>query len=94
MQIYSLNPISIISTKNGKKIKIELGNIKMEMGICRFAQFSNYINSLSQKIDENTEFVELALVRKNLTIQLSLTDFVKLWHSTDAIKSQNLIYKN
>ena len=94
MQIYNLNPISIFSTKNGKKIKIELGNIKMEMGFCRFAQFRNYINSLSQKINQNTEFVELRLVRKNLIIELSLNDFVKLCHSTEAIISENSIYKN
>ena len=66
----------------------------MEMGFCRFAQFRNYINSLSQKIDQNTEFVELRLVRKNLIIELSLNDFVKLCHSMEAIISENSIYKN
>ena len=66
----------------------------MEMGFCRFAQFRNYINSLSQKIDQNTEFVELRLVRNNLIIELSLNDFVKLCHSTEAIISENSIYKN
>ena len=57
----------------------------MVMGVCRFIHFRNYLEILEKKIDRKTEFVELRLVKDNLTVEMSLSNFLLLVHGVETV---------
>ena len=81
---YDEKPISIFMRENEHKIRIEFCNIKMKMKPCQFRLFHHYLTGVSEKINENTETVELLLVKDSLNVTLSLKHY---FHLNNAVKT-------
>ena len=78
LQLYDEKPISIFMLEKNRRIRVQFCNVKMKMKPCQFRLFHNYLSKLSESINENTDFVELLLVKDNLNISLSLSHFLQL----------------
>ena len=76
--LYNQKPISIFMNEDEHKIRVEFCNIKMKMKPCQFRLFHRYLEGVSEKIDENTETVELFLVKDSLNVILSLNHYFQL----------------
>ena len=76
--LYNEKPISIFLRENEYKISVEFCNIKMKMKPCQFRLFHRYLTGVSEKINENTETVELFLVKDSLNVTLSLKHYFQL----------------
>ena len=78
LQLYDEKPISIFMLEKNRRIRVQFCNVKMKMKPCQFRLFHNYLSRLSKRINENTDFVELLLVKDNLNISISLSHFLQL----------------
>ena len=78
LHLYNEKPISIFTIESDIRIRVQFCNVKMKMKPCQFRLFHDYLSRLSKRINENTDFVELLLVKDNLNISLSLSHFLQL----------------
>ncbi|MAH82776.1 MAG: hypothetical protein CMC21_05960 [Flavobacteriaceae bacterium] len=60
----------------------------MKMKPCQFIRFNNYLDVLEKKIQTNTNFVTLRLVLDDLTVKISLNDFLQLNHGVQTVISK------
>ncbi|MDP6877209.1 MAG: hypothetical protein QGI18_01290 [Candidatus Marinimicrobia bacterium] len=86
LQLYNEKPIAIFMN-NRRRIKIDFCNVRMELKMCQFFQFSNYLFMKSAKINQDTDQVNLHLVQKNLSIIISLKHFLQLLHGVQVVVS-------
>ena len=89
MQYVDQNSISVFKTRKGRHF-----NIKMRMGVCRFAHFKTYLSSIHRNIDFKSDKIELTLVKNNLVIELKIDDFFRLFHEVSSIISNQDYLKN
>ena len=94
MQFVDQNPISVFKTGKGKHFNVVIGNVKMRMGVCRFAHFKTYLSLIYRKIDFKNDKIELTLVKNNLVIELKIDDFLRLYHEVSSIISNQENLKN
>ena len=94
MQYVDQNSISVFKTRKGRHFNIVIGNIKMRMGVCRFAHFKTYLSSIHRNIDYKSNKIELTLVKNNLIIELEIDDFLRLFHEVSSIISNQDYLKN
>tara|TARA_B100000900_G_scaffold226132_1_gene191950 strand:- start:500 stop:784 length:285 start_codon:yes stop_codon:yes gene_type:complete len=94
MQFVDQNSISVFQTQKGRHFNIVIGNVKMRMGVCRFAHFKKYLSSIHRNIDFESDKIELTLVKNNLVIELDLDDFLRLFHEVSSIISNQDYLKN
>ena len=87
LQLYNEKPISIFMNNNRRRIKIKFCNVVMELKLCLFFHFRNYLYMKSKKLNADTNQVDLLLVRENLTITISLNDFLQLLHGVQVVAS-------
>ena len=88
IQLYEQTPISIFMSDQSSRITLELCNITMKMKLCQFIRFNNYLDVLEKKIQTNTNFVTLRLVLDDLTVKISLNDFLQLNHGVQTVISK------
>ena len=84
LNVYNQKPVSIFLHEGCGKIVIKFCNIKMKMKPCQFRLFHRYLTGVSEKINENTETVELFLVKDSLNVTLSLKHY---FHLNNAAKT-------
>ena len=94
MQLVDQNSISVFKTGKGKHFNVVIGNVKMRMGVCRFAHFKTYLSSIHRNIDFESNKIELTLVKNNLVIELEIEDFLRLFHEVSSIVSKQDYLKN
>ena len=94
MQLVDQNFISVFKTGKGKHFNVVIGNVKMRIGVCRFAHFKTYLSSIHRNIDFNRDNIELTLVKNNLVIDLGMDDFLRLYHEVSSIISNQEYLKN
>ena len=88
IQLYEETPISIFMSDQSRRITLEFCNITMKMKPCQFIRFNNYLDVLEKKIQTNTNFVTLRLVLDDLTVKISLNDFLQLNHGVQTVISK------
>ena len=88
IQLYEETPISIFMSDQSGRITLEFCNITMKMKPCQFIRFNNYLDVLEKKIQTNTNFVTLRLVLDDLTVKISLNDFLQLNHGVQTVISK------
>ena len=88
IQLYEETPISIFKSDHSSRITLEFCNITMKMKPCQFIRFNNYLDVLEKKIQTNTNFVTLRLVLDDLTVKISLNDFLQLNHGVQTVISK------
>ena len=65
--------------------------IQMKLKMCQFKLFNNYLINVSKKISSSTNQVELLLVKNNLTVTISLNNFLQLMHGVSSVvQKENL----
>jgi len=94
MQIVDQKSISVFKTRKGRNFNVVIGNVKMRMGVCRFAHFKTYLSSIHRNIDFESDKIELTLVKNNLVIELEMDDFLRLFHQVSSIMSSQHYLKN
>ena len=94
MQFVDRNSISVFKTRKGRNFNIVIGNVKMRMGVCRFAHFKTYLSSIHRNIDYESNKIELTLVKNNLIIELEIDDFLRLFHKVSSIIPNQDYLKN
>ena len=94
MQIVDQNSISVLKARKGRHFNVVIGNVKMRMGVCRFAHFKSYLSSIHRNIDFMSDRIELTLVKNNLVLELELDDFLRLFHEVSSIISNQDYLKN
>ena len=94
MQTADQNSISVFKTQKGRLFNVVIGNVKMRMGVCRFADFKTYLSSIHRNIDFKSDNIELTLVKNNLVIELGMDDFLRLYHEVNSIISNQEYLKN
>ena len=94
MQIVDQKSISVFKTRKGRNFNVVIGNVKMRMGVCRFAHFKTYLSSIHRNIDFESDKIELTLVKNNLVIELEMDDFLRLFHQVSSIISSQHYLKN
>ena len=94
LQLYDQKPISIFMVDDEYRIRVQFCNVKMRMKICQIRHFHNYLSRLSRHIDENTETVELLLVKDNLNISISLNHFLQLSHAVKVVMAEKFGQKS
>ena len=92
LNIYNQKPISIFMHEGCGRLVIKFCNIKMKLKTCQFKIFNNYLINKSKTITSDTSKVELLLVKRNLTVTLSLSNFLQLMHGVKSVvqKEYNL----
>ena len=88
IQLYKQTPISIFLNDIDKLIVIKFSDISIKMRSCQFIRFNNYLECLAKKIEPTTNKVKLRLVRDDLTVKLSLSDFLQLSHGVKIVVSK------
>jgi hypothetical protein len=76
------------------KINIKFCNVQMKLKLCQFKLFNNYLLNKSRKITESTTQVELLLVQNNLTVTVSLNNFLQLMHGVSSVVNNENNLKN
>ena len=76
------------------KINIKFCNVQMKLKLCQFKLFNNYLLNKSRKITESTTKVELLLVQNNLTVTVSLNNFLQLMHGVSSVVNKENNLKN
>ena len=94
MQFVNQNSISAFKTRKGRNFNIVIGNVKMRMGVFRFAHFKTYLSSIHRNIDYESKKIELTLVKNNLVIELEIDAFLRLFHEVSSIISNQDYLKN
>ena len=88
IQLYEETPISIFMSDQSSRITLEFCNITMKMKPCQFIRFNNYLDSFEKNINTNTNSVTLRLVLDDLTVKISLNDFLQLNHGVQTVISK------
>lgn len=87
LSLYNEKPISIsINSKN--KIKVEFCNIKMNLNPCQFRIFHNYLSGVSKNLNGSKSQVELLLVREELRVIISLSEFLQLCNAVQSVMAE------
>ena len=88
LQLYDQKPISIFLNDDDQKIRVQFCNIKMKMKMCQFRHFNQYLLRLSSEIEQDTDVVDLLLVRDSLNISISLNHFLQLSHAVRIVMTE------
>ena len=88
LQLYDQKPISIFLNDDDQKIRVQFCNIKMKMKMCQFRHFNQYLLRLSSEIEQDTDVVDLLLVRDSLNISISLNHFFQLSHAVALVMAK------
>jgi len=92
--LYNEKPISIFMLDKDHRVRVEFCNVKMIMKPCQFILFNNYLTNLSRRLDENTDNVELLLVKDSLNITISLIHFLQLCNGVQTVMTKQFGYKS
>ena len=91
LNLYNQKPVSIFMHEGCGKLTIKFCNVKMQLKMCQFKLFNNYLINVSKKISSSTNQVELLLVKNNLTVTISLNNFLQLMHGVSSVvQKENL----
>ena len=66
----------------------------MKLKACQFKLFNNYLINKSKTITSDTSQVELLLVKSNLTVTVSLSNFLQLMHGVKSVVQKEYNLKN
>ena len=66
----------------------------MQLKMCQFKLFDNYLINISKTISADTTRVELLLVKNNLTVKVSLNNFLQLMHGVRSVVQKEFNIKN
>ncbi len=94
LNLYKKKPVSIYMHEGCAKINIKFCNVQMKLKLCQFKLFNNYLLNKSRKITESTTKVELLLVQNNLTVTVSLNNFLQLMHGVSSVVNKENNFKN
>ena len=94
LNLYKKKPVSIYMHEGCAKINIKFCNVQMKLKLCQFKSFNNYLLNQSRKITESTTKVELLLVQNNLTVTVSLNNFLQLMHGVSSVVNKENNFKN
>ena len=98
LRLYDEKPIMIFTIDDDVKIGVDFCNIKMKMKPCQFRLFHNYLFSISKKLDESSDTVELLLVKNSLKVTISINHFFQLFNAVSSVMNKKFgnktIYKN
>ena len=94
LNLYKKKPISIYMHEGCGRINIKFCNIQMKLKMYQFKLFNNYLINKSKEITPKTPQVQLLLVKNNLTVTVSLKDFLQLMHGVNSVVNKNHNLKN
>ena len=94
LQLYNEKPVLISMKQNKSVFSVEFCNIKMKLKVCQFKLFNNYLINKSKTITSDTSQVELLLVKSNLTVTVSLSNFLQLMHGVKSVVQKEYNLKN
>ncbi len=94
LNIYNQKPISIFMHEGCGSYIVKFCNVQMQLKMCQFKSFNNYLTNLSKKISSSTTQVELLLVKNNLTVTISINNFLQLMHGVRSVAQKNYNLKN
>lgn len=94
LNLYKKKPVLIYMHEGCAKINIKFCNVQMKLKLCQFKLFNNYLLNKSRKITESTTQVELLLVQNNLTVTVSLNNFLQLMHGVSSVVNKENNLKN
>ena len=94
LNVYNQRPVSIFMHEGCGKLVIKFCNIKMQLKVCQFKLFNNYLTNISKTLNSNTSQVELLLVKNNLTVTVSLSNFLQLMHGVRSVVQKKYNLKN
>tara|TARA_X000001036_G_scaffold74726_1_gene66229 strand:- start:220 stop:543 length:324 start_codon:yes stop_codon:yes gene_type:complete len=94
LNLYRKKPVSIYMHEGCGRINIKFCNVQMKLKMCQFKLFNNYLINKSRQITPKTPQVELLLVQNNLTVTVSLKDFLQLMHGVNSVINKNHNLKN
>ncbi len=94
LNLYRKKPISIYMHEGCGRINIKFCNVQMKLKMCQFKLFNNYLINKSREITPETPKVKLLLVQNNLTVTVSLKDFLQLMHGVNSVINKNNNLKN
>ena len=66
----------------------------MKLKACQFKLFNNYLINKSKTITSDTTQVELLLVKSNLTVTVSLSNFLQLMHGVKSVVQKEYNLRN
>ena len=93
LSLYNEKPISIsINSKN--RIKVEFCNVKMSLNPCQFRIFHNYLMGMSKSLNSSKDQVELLLVREELRVIISLSEFLQLCKAVQLVMVEKFGFKS
>ncbi len=93
LSLYNEKPISIsINSKN--RIKVEFCNVKMSLNPCQFRIFHNYLMGMSKSLNSSKNQVELLLVREELRVIISLSEFLQLCKAVQLVMVEKFGFKS
>ena len=98
LRLYDEKPIMIFTIDDDVKIGVDFCNIKMKMKPCQFRLFHNYLFSISKKLDESSDTVELLLVKNSLNVTISIGHFFQLFNAVSSVMNKKfgntIIFQN
>ena len=94
LNVYNQKPVSIFMHEGCGRLVIKFCNIKMKLKACQFKLFNNYLINKSKTISSDTSQVELLLVKSNLTVTVSLSNFLQLMHGVKSVVQKEYNLKN
>ena len=94
LNVYNQKPVSIFMHEGCGRLVIKFCNIKMKLKVCQFKLFNNYLTSISKTITSDTSQVELLLVKNNLTVTVSINNFLQLMHGVKSVVQKEHSLKN
>ena len=94
LNLYRKKPVSIYMHEGCGRINIQFCNVQMKLKMCQFKLFNNYLINKSREITPQTPQVKLLLVKNNLTVTVSLKDFLQLMHGVNSVINNNNNLKN
>jgi len=93
LSLYNEKPISIsINSKN--RIKVEFCNVKMSLNPCQFRIFHNYLMGMSKSLNSSKDQVELLLVREELRVIISLSEFLQLCKAVQLVMAEKFGFRS
>jgi len=94
LNLYHQKPVSISMHEGCGKLTIKFCNVQMKLKMCQFRLFNNYLTNVSKKITSSTSQVKLLLVKNNLTVTVSLNNFLQLMHGVRSVVQKESNLKN
>ena len=67
------------------RLRLDFCNIIMTLNLCQFKIFHNYLQGISKNLDSSTSKVELMLVREELKVIISLSEFLQLCNGVQLV---------